>query len=44
MPSTHHNTGPRGTRNAAPGRPNRRNVLGFGVIAAGALGGAGYLL
>ena len=43
MPSTHHNTGPRGTRNAAPGRPNRRNVLGFGVIAAGALASVRHL-
>lgn len=24
--------------------PNRRNVLGFGLIAAGAVGGAGYFL
>jgi len=27
-----------------PNRPNRRSVLGFGLVAAGTLGAAGYLL
>ncbi|MFV2034584.1 MAG: cupredoxin domain-containing protein [Halocynthiibacter sp.] len=28
----------------APQKPSRRNVLSFGLIAAGAIGGAGYFL
>lgn len=34
----------RGTTGNAPETPTRRNVLSFGLIAAGALGTAGYFL
>lgn len=44
MSSAPKHTAPRRSPDVPPAQPGRRNILGFGLIAAASLGGAGYFL